>query len=69
MQVFKEKMGNVFKLLSEAVSEGIIVINESQTIVAANRSAKVMFGYTDETLVGQHLNILIPIVLRMVKTY
>ncbi len=60
MQVFKEKMGNVFKLLSEAVSEGIIVINESQTIVAANRSAKVMFGYTDETLVGQHLNILIP---------
>lgn len=60
MQVFKEKMGNVFKILSEAVSEGIIVINENQTIVAANGSAKKMFGYTDESLVGQHLNILIP---------
>lgn len=60
MEVFKEKIGNVFKILSEAVSEGIIVVNEAQLIVAANKSANTMFGYSSTELIGQHLSILIP---------
>lgn len=60
MDIFKEKMGNVFKILSEAVSEGIIVVNEKQLIVAANRSANKMFGYEESELIGQPLTILIP---------
>lgn len=59
MKVF-EKNSNIFRLLSEAVSEGILVVNQEQFIVAANGSAHSMFGYADEELVGQPLNILIP---------
>ncbi|MBW8242792.1 MULTISPECIES: PAS domain-containing sensor histidine kinase [Flagellimonas] len=59
MRVF-EKNSNIFKLLSEAVSEGIIVINEEQLIVAANTRASAMFGYENEALVGEPLEVLIP---------
>lgn len=59
MRVF-EKNSNIFRLLSEAVSEGIIVANENQQIVASNMRANEMFGYEDEELVGQPLDILIP---------
>ncbi|WP_262911026.1 sensor histidine kinase [Gillisia lutea] len=59
MKVF-EKNSNIFKLLSEAVSEGIIVVNEKQKIVEANGSANAMFGYEPGELVGKHLNTLIP---------
>ncbi|WP_438425888.1 PAS domain-containing sensor histidine kinase [Aquimarina macrocephali] len=59
MKVF-EKDNNIFKLLSEAISEGIIVVNEEQTIVATNGSANTIFGYDKDELVGKHLNTLIP---------
>jgi len=62
MEVFK-KGSNVFKILSEAVSEGIIIVNKSQRIVGTNTSANEMFGYEEGELTGQHLDILIP------KTY
>lgn len=59
MKVF-EKENNIFKLLSEAISEGIIVVNEDQVIVATNGSANTIFGYEEDELKGKHLNILIP---------
>lgn len=59
MHVFK-KNSNIFNLLSEGVSEGIIVINEEHTIVATNTSAEEMFGYGKEELIGKPLKILIP---------
>ncbi|WP_103069409.1 PAS domain-containing sensor histidine kinase [Aquimarina sediminis] len=59
MKVF-EKDNNVFKLLSEAISEGIIVVNEKQVIVATNGSADQIFGYEQDELVGKDLNVLIP---------
>lgn len=59
MKVF-EKNSNIFNLLSESVSEGILVVNKKQVIVAANGSAHSMFGYLDEKLVGKPLDILIP---------
>jgi len=59
MEVFK-KGSNVFKILSEAVSEGIIIVNKAQIIVATNTSANELFGYAEEELLGQHLDILIP---------
>ncbi|MBQ4819661.1 PAS domain-containing sensor histidine kinase [Aquimarina sp. MMG016] len=59
MKVF-EKNNNIFKLLSEAVSEGIIVVNKDQIIVATNGSANDMFGYGTDELLGKSLNILIP---------
>ncbi|MBU3821750.1 PAS domain-containing sensor histidine kinase [Flavobacteriaceae bacterium XHP0103] len=51
---------DVFNVLFEAVSEGVIVVNSQQHVVATNVSAEHMFGYHKDELIGQHLNILIP---------
>ena len=59
MRIFKQN-SNVFNLLSEGVSEGILVVNKKQIIVASNSSAEEMFGYKKEELVGMQLNLLIP---------
>lgn len=50
----------VFNILFEAVSEGVVVVNEHQTIVATNSAAEDMFGYQKNEIINQHLNILIP---------
>lgn len=60
MKVFEEKKGNIFKILSEAISEGIVIVNENQEIVTSNDAAGKMFGYKTEELLGKSLNILIP---------
>ena len=49
-----------FNILFEAASEGIIIVDASQTIVAANSSVEKMFGYNPGELINQPLNILIP---------
>ncbi len=51
---------HIFNILFEAVSEGIIVVDKNQLIVAANSSAEKMFGYKEGELSNQSLNILIP---------
>jgi hypothetical protein len=51
---------DVFNVLFEAVSEGVIVVNNRQHIVKTNASAERMFGYHKDELIGQHLNVLIP---------
>src|SRR5690606_1291808 len=59
MDVF-EKNSNIFKMLSEAVSEGILVVNGEQCIVSTNQRTNDMFGYGEGELQGKALNILIP---------
>jgi len=59
MRVFA-KNNSIFKLLSEAVSEGLLVVNRDKIIVATNKKADKMFGYHREELIDQPLNILIP---------
>ncbi len=51
---------DIFEILSEAISEAIIVVDETQTIVAINSSTSSIFGYDKEELNGQKLDILIP---------
>lgn len=51
---------DVFDVLFESVSEGVIVVNDAQKIVAVNSSAEQMFGYEKDELLHQHLDILIP---------
>ncbi|TXE10466.1 PAS domain S-box protein [Gelidibacter salicanalis] len=58
--MFKEDQRKVFKILLGAVSEGVIIVDETQTIMEVNTSAEQIFGYTREGLVGQPLNTLIP---------
>jgi len=59
MRVF-DKNSNIFNLLSEAVSEGILVVNKEQIIVATNSRTNKMFGYEKDELKGNSLDILIP---------
>ena len=51
---------DTFEVLFEAVSEGVIVVNSHQKIVATNASAERMFGYSKVELANQELTILIP---------
>ena len=60
MKVFEEKKGNIFKILSEAISEGIVIVNEKQEIVTSNEAADSMFGYEAKELLGKSINLLIP---------
>ena len=50
----------VFNVLFEAISEGVVVVDENQAIVSTNFAAEQMFGYTKEELKNQPLKILIP---------
>jgi hypothetical protein len=59
MQEFTNN-SNIFSLLSQAVSEGVVVINDKHFIIATNESANEMFGYAEKDLIGKHLDILIP---------
>ena len=65
MHVF-EKNSNIFELLTEAISEGILIVNEKQEIVASNTMTDKMFGYSKDELKGKPLHILIPETYRKV---
>ncbi len=60
MQFLTGESATIFNLIFESVSEGIIVVNKAQEIVATNSSANEMFGYEKGELLGASLNILIP---------
>ncbi len=55
-----EENQDIFNILFEAVSEGVIVVNEKQIIVVVNASAETIFGYEKGTLINEKLDILIP---------
>jgi PAS domain S-box-containing protein len=57
--MFQESQ-SVFQTLFESVSEGVIVVDTSQKIVATNQSANLMFGYNADELISQSLSVLIP---------
>ncbi|TCI94141.1 PAS domain-containing sensor histidine kinase [Tenacibaculum sp. M341] len=50
----------IFDTLFEAVSEAVIVVDNTQKIKAINSSAEEMFGYNTDELIDEHLDILIP---------
>ncbi|KGL60026.1 PAS domain S-box protein [Polaribacter sp. Hel1_33_49] len=54
------KEQDIFNVLFEAVSEGVIVVDDQQKIVSINSSIEKMFGYEKDELVHEKLNILIP---------
>lgn len=55
-----DKENSLLNFLSEAISEGVVIVDSSQQIVSVNKSLEQMFGYSNHELLGQHLNILIP---------
>jgi len=59
MHVFDKNI-NIFHLLSEAVSEGIIIVNQDQQIVSINKKAARLFDYSLHELLGKPLSEIIP---------
>ena len=59
MRVFK-KNSNIFHLLSEAILEGTLVVNQDFEIVSMNKRAEDLFGYETDELLGQPLSTIIP---------
>ena len=59
MHVYDKNI-DIFHLLSEAVSEGIIVVNKDQLIVSINQKAAHLFEYAHHELLGKPLSELIP---------
>lgn len=55
-----QKNSKIFSLLFEGISEGIIVVDETQHVVEINSATQDMFGYDKKELIGQHLDALIP---------
>lgn len=55
-----QKNSKIFSLLFEGISEGIIVVDETQHVVEVNTAAEIMFGYKKNELMGRHLDVLIP---------
>ena len=55
-----ENVKDIFSVLFEAVSEGVVVVDENQKIVATNASAENMFGYNKNEIINKQLYILIP---------
>ena len=54
------KEQDIFNVLFEAVSEGVVVVDDQQNIVSVNSSVEKMFGYEKDELVKQKLDVLIP---------
>lgn len=55
-----QKNQDIFNTLAEALAEGVILVDKSQTIIATNSSTDTIFGYENGELEGQTLEILIP---------
>ncbi|MBO0323700.1 PAS domain-containing sensor histidine kinase [Muricauda sp. CAU 1633] len=58
MKLFEKS--DVFRILTEVISEGILIVDDQQHIVASNAVANRMFGYPEGELSGKPLEILIP---------
>jgi len=58
VELFEENV--VLGMLSEVVSEGILIVDADQKIVGSNSAANQLFGYSKRELEGRPMDILIP---------
>jgi PAS domain S-box-containing protein len=50
----------IFNILLETVSEGVIIVDNHQKIMEVNTSAETIFGYSKSEIMDRELNLLIP---------
>jgi PAS domain S-box-containing protein len=55
-----EENNHFFKLIFKSIEEGLIITDESGVIVFVNFRTQELFGYTNNELVGQKIELLIP---------
>lgn len=56
----RKLMTDIFVTIARYSEDGIIIINQRHNIVFYNDSARRMFGYMPEEVIGQSLNMLLP---------
>lgn len=54
------KSNGLLDILSDAISEGLVVVNDKQTIVSANKATHELFGHDKGDLIGKPLDTLMP---------
>src|SRR5690554_2248763 len=59
---------NLYEILFEAIHEGLILVNKQGVIVELNKTGAEMFGYADRELIGQSIELLVPMRARNVHT-
>ena len=55
-----QKTNDIFELLFEAISEGVLVVDKHQKIIAINSSIEMMFGYKKSEVINASLDLFIP---------
>lgn len=50
----------IFNILLASISEGVIIVDDNQTIVEVNNAAEVIFGYKTKELINKKLELLLP---------
>lgn len=60
MKTYNTGQTNIFEVLCKTISEGIVIADKHQTIVASNKAANHIFGYEKDELTGQSLTLLFP---------
>src|SRR5690554_3911633 len=55
---------NLYEVLFEAIHEGLILVDEKGLIVDLNRTGAEMFGFEGKELIGQGIEILVPVHVR-----
>ncbi len=56
-----KEIENLYALLFENIKEGIVIVDPAGTIFRVNKRLESIFGYDPDELIGQKLDILIPI--------
>ncbi|PKR79524.1 hypothetical protein CW751_14580 [Brumimicrobium salinarum] len=51
---------NLYKILFDAIHEGLILVNQAGDIVELNQPGAEMFGYSVDELIGEKIEVLIP---------
>ena len=57
--MFKQDQ-EIFNILLEALSEGVIIVDNHQKIMEVNAAVESIFGYAKSEIVDKPLNLLIP---------
>ena len=50
----------IFNVLLETVSEGVVIVDDQQTILEVNGASEIIFGYNKSELKGKRLDLLLP---------
>jgi PAS domain S-box-containing protein len=51
---------NLYEVLFESIQEGLVLVNDRGVIILSNPTCTKLFGYTEDELIGENIEILVP---------